>query len=256
LNVLCLDPLYMSLLAGASGVDPSNMYAMGPVFDTFARACLDLGCTPYVAHHFVKNREDKYKPPELEALAFSGANQFARQWMLIDRREKYDHNGIHRLFFVYGGSAGHDGLMHLDIDAGTVGDSLHDGRKWNVTASSPDEGREADEAGRMAVAKAKADAKVAEDNVKAEATLLNRCAKVKEAMRVLIGRNVPATAAKIREQSALNSENTKAALARCILDEQIEEYQATVQAGKATSYTAYQFVSTEGRRPGFSGQHD
>jgi hypothetical protein len=93
-----VDPLYMSLLAGNVQVDAKNMYEMGPILDTVARTCLDEGCTPIVAHHFVKKREDPYGPAVLEDLAFSGVGQFVRQWMLLARRERYDpETGVHKL---------------------------------------------------------------------------------------------------------------------------------------------------------------
>jgi len=91
-KVLFYDPLYLGLLAGsgAEGLSASNLYQMGPLLLTIARACLGVGCTPILIHHFKLGRKDHFAEPQLEDLAFSGVQEFARQWLLLGRRSHYD----------------------------------------------------------------------------------------------------------------------------------------------------------------------
>src|SRR5262249_3885297 len=140
-------------------VDPKSMFEMGPILAEVAELCRAENCTPIVAHHFVKRREDPYGPACLEDLAFSGVNQFVRQWMLLSRRERYDPlAGVHKFHFTYAGSAGHSGELFLDIDAGRTTEDLENGRKWAVSLYTPGEGL----AARDEQAKAARDAKQAE----------------------------------------------------------------------------------------------
>ena len=57
-------------------------------------------------------------------------NEWGRAWVLIGRREAYEHNGVHRLWLNAGGSAGHSSFLAVDIDEGT-----RDSRHWRVTLS-------------------------------------------------------------------------------------------------------------------------
>ncbi len=74
-----------------------------------------------------------YDPPELADAAWSGWAEWARQWLLLNRREKFDpdSNGEHKLWFAVGGSAGHSGLWGLDIEEGRR--DAPEGRYWDVS---------------------------------------------------------------------------------------------------------------------------
>src|SRR5205814_2376923 len=102
-------------------------------FLAISRACLDVGCTPILAHHAKKNAAVDGEPMGLEDLAYSGVAEFARQWVLLNPRQKYDpETGTHRLWMTFGGSMGHSGVFGLDVVEGVLGDDFG-GRKWDVT---------------------------------------------------------------------------------------------------------------------------
>ncbi len=69
---------------------------------------------------------------ELADIAWSGFAEFARQWLLLSRREPYiDGTGEHRLYLRSGGSAGHSALIHLDASEG-----IQPNRHWQIDAKS------------------------------------------------------------------------------------------------------------------------
>jgi len=137
LKVVIIDPLYLALLKGSTGLQASSLYDIGPLLADVAKACLDAGATPIIVHHFRKSstyggRESSYQPPELDDLAFSGIAEFARQWILLGRRRKFDPQmGDQHLWMSTGGSAGHSGVWGVDINEGRM-QSNFTGRRWNV----------------------------------------------------------------------------------------------------------------------------
>jgi replicative DNA helicase len=135
LEVAVIDPIYLCLLGGEGGrrVDPGNLFDMGPLLARITDACLAEGCTPLLAHHFKKNRDAPYDPPDLEDLSHAGIQEFARQWVLIGRRRRYESgSGRHELYLSVGGSAGHSSDWALDVDEGVLDDAFG-GRKWETT---------------------------------------------------------------------------------------------------------------------------
>ena len=144
-SVAAFDPLYLTLLSGSEGKSAASLFDMGPVLADLCAACLEAGATPLLAHHTPKNRHDprdRFEPLELQELAFAGVAEFARQWILVNRREKYVGEGIHRLWLGIGGSAGFGRTLGLDITEGTVDEHFH-GRVWDVTTMTAEQAREA-----------------------------------------------------------------------------------------------------------------
>jgi replicative DNA helicase len=146
-EVLFLDPLYLCVLGGlgAEGLQASNMYQMGPLFLNVSQTLLPLGCTPLLVHHFKMTRADPYGEPELDDLAFSGIQEFARQWVLLGRREKYEKgSGRHKLWLATGGTAaGHSGVWALDVNEGVAGKDFM-GRVWEVELAAAGQARQDD----------------------------------------------------------------------------------------------------------------
>jgi hypothetical protein len=148
-EVFIYDPLYLGLLAGQGGdgsAAASNIYAMGPLLLTVARTCLELGATPILCHHFKLTRKEPYSEPQLEDLAYSGVQEFARQWILVSRRSPFnpDHpEGLHELWLQAGGSVGHGVLRALDIREGKLLDDFS-GQIWDVKVSGASDARTAE----------------------------------------------------------------------------------------------------------------
>lgn len=138
IEVVIIDPLYLCLLSGQSEKkqrSAANLYDMGELLSLVSNACLEAGATPILIHHTKKSAEfdTKHKPLDLEDLAFAGVGEFARQWLLLNRREKFvPGTGRHYLHLTYGGSAGHSGQWGLDVDEGTI-DECFAGRTWKVS---------------------------------------------------------------------------------------------------------------------------
>src|SRR5262249_52195051 len=117
-------------------------FQMGPLFMGIAQTCLAVNCTPVLAHHFRLTRADPYGEPQLEDLAYAGVQEFARQWLLVSRRERYEvGTGSHKLWLSAGGSSGHSGLWALDIEEGVIDDDFR-GRSWDVQLTPATDARQ------------------------------------------------------------------------------------------------------------------
>jgi hypothetical protein len=129
-GIVVIDPLYLALMKGVQGKNAANLFDMGPLLSEITERCLEGGCTPILIHHANKRIEPS-RPMELDDLAFAGTQEFARQWILVNRRGRYKFAGRHELILNVGGSAGHSSLWDVTVDEGELNPDFT-GRKWDV----------------------------------------------------------------------------------------------------------------------------
>ncbi|WP_375314914.1 AAA family ATPase [Schlesneria sp. DSM 10557] len=130
LDVLIVDPAYLCLDIGD---EAGNLFKVGPKLMDLTEVMAETGCTIILIHHCKKSTNDPFAIPELENISWAGFQEWARQWILLNRRERYDpeQSGTHKLWLTVGGSAGHSGGWALDIDEGSRND--RGGRRWDVS---------------------------------------------------------------------------------------------------------------------------
>ncbi|HEV3142430.1 MAG TPA: AAA family ATPase [Gemmataceae bacterium] len=203
-QVVIIDPLYLSMLAGANGAKAENLFDTGPLLLNVALICESVGATPILLHHTTKPTAWKHEPLDLADLAFSGIAEFARQWLLINRREPFEPgSGIHRLWLAVGGSVGQSGLYALNVDEGKLNLDFS-GRSWQVTVSPAAAAREAEKEKK---ASEKSNAKRRQD-AEDEMTV------VRMIDRLNADGGEGATKTRIRASSGISRERTDKALER------------------------------------------
>src|SRR5262249_13408404 len=90
IEIMIVDPLYLTLLARTKDVRASDLYQMGGVSGDVADAITNAGATPVLAHHFKKTVGKDDTDLDLDDFSFVGAAEFARQSLLIGRRGSYN----------------------------------------------------------------------------------------------------------------------------------------------------------------------
>lgn len=173
LQAIIFDPAYLMLDLGD---DAGNLFKVGAQLKVLTRLQQRTGATPILAHHF-KRRENQYDPPELEHIAWAGFQEWARQWLLLGRREAYDPQqpGEHRLWLSAGGSAGHSCLWGVDVSEGVPSDP--GGRRWDVAVIPAAEAWTASAAAEDHAKEERKEAKVTAQTEKDAAKLLAIIAK-------------------------------------------------------------------------------
>jgi replicative DNA helicase len=222
IKVLIFDPLYLSLLSGVEGkgLQAANLFDIGPLLLSVTQACLDNGTMPLLVHHTRKTLTDPYAPLELQDLAFSGCAEFARQWLLVNRREKYEPgSGQHRLWVNVGGSAGQSALIAVDVDEGELQEDFS-GRTWAVSIADANVAREQAEEGRES-RKAEQQAK----KVRKDGTKILNALQVIDPDREGVAKN------RLRQVTALGGERLNVAIAALLEEEQIEVIEGTAKVG-------------------------
>lgn len=133
IDVVILDPLYLSISNPTTANAASNLYAMGSCLGQVTRLIQQTGVTFIILHHFRKSGQpDAHEPASLDELSQAGISEWMRQWILLQRRSKYQCDGHHELWMRCGGSAGHAGLWAVDINEGSVSPNDATPRFWRV----------------------------------------------------------------------------------------------------------------------------
>jgi hypothetical protein len=136
-DVVVIDPAYLSL--GLSSADASCQFTVGRILNqSLTHVSRETEATTVLVTHFRKDHRVGRNPPQINDMAGAGFSQWARQWVLLNRRSQFNPNqpGVHKLVMSYGGSFGHVGTKELDIDEGRIDD-----RDWNVSVRDASEGQ-------------------------------------------------------------------------------------------------------------------
>jgi hypothetical protein len=219
-EVLMVDPMYLCM----PGAEASNLHIQGQYLREINDICRQLTVTLILVHHNKRNTgRASHEPAELFDLAWAGYAEFARQWWLMARREKYEPGtGMHRLWLTVGGSAGHSALWAVDIYEGLQSDA--GGRVWKVTLTDAASAREAAQQQGQ-----EADAAQLEADREAICVALASLA------------DMTATLTAIRKASGLNSERLKPALESLVKDQRLVP--TTIRKGNNRNYDAYRLNS-------------
>jgi len=128
-ELLVVDPAYLAL--AAVGDAASNQFKMGSALGGLSRLCADTGASLLLNCHFVKSAPpgQQWAMPELTWLAYGAFCQWARGWLLVNRRAPYDPErpGHHELWLNVGGSDGQSRGLALDLCEGRG-----DGESWGL----------------------------------------------------------------------------------------------------------------------------
>lgn len=131
-EVVIIDPLYMCM----GGGDAGNIQAQGELLWGISDLCRKRNATLLVAHHVTKAAAKQRRPLTLEDLTQAGFDAWARQWILVSRREAFElGSGVHKLQLAVGNCSSHSMEWAVDIDEGTK-----DSPKWEVTIRTLAEG--------------------------------------------------------------------------------------------------------------------
>jgi hypothetical protein len=107
---------------------------MGQALRPIAEIGQKTKCLIGLVHHFGKwtaSNQD-FSPAELGELSQAGMAEWARQWLLLSRRSKYDHDGKHQLYLTAGGSLGQAYQLAIDVDEGPMDSNGYFRTKWEI----------------------------------------------------------------------------------------------------------------------------
>ena len=169
LRCLTIDPTYMAI----AGIKQNDLSSVAALLEPVSRIISDTGCAVLMVHHNRKVSEMRYGCPTLEEITGSGFAEWARFWLLLNRRREWDDTaGQHWLWFVTGGSAGFGSRKWLDVTEGKPTDA--GGRVWEVEVVAAGEGESREKAERERERKEQRDAKLLDDQ-KAIVEVLRKC---------------------------------------------------------------------------------
>lgn len=162
-----------------------------------ADACLSGGATPVFLHHAMEEAKRRGELPDAADPAYAGATAVAGQWLLVNRRARYDpeRQGRHRLWLVAGGPA-------AGFAAGVTASEGTDRGRWDVRVQGPEDARWDD---------AQADAAQAADRLSAKMRAATEVAVTRlQGELPRVGQSVPKAA--LSERTGLNGRLMNGAL--------------------------------------------
>ncbi len=224
IRVAILDPAYLCLLSGdTQGRQASNVFDMGSILQGLADVGQDIGCGIILAHHTRKNLTERFAVPDLDELAFAGFGEFARQWILLNRRKEYE-PGQHELWLSIGGSAGHSSCWSLTIEEG-IPDEEFRGRFWRTTVRPATE----------AIQQARDDREHQKENDR-HSRMLSDLERIADLLRKA---TEPMTQNEIKTRLGLNDTNFKPAFAEALNRDLLTT--TTKKSGNGRKYDAFKF---------------
>ncbi|GAB4146541.1 MAG: hypothetical protein Tsb009_19250 [Planctomycetaceae bacterium] len=227
IELLVVDPVYLAM-RGVQANDSGSMFRMGDMLEPLSKIGQDTGCTPLIVHHNKRAASNPHEPAELSDIAWAGFAEWAGQWILLSRREKYDadSDGEHRLWLTAGGRDGHSTTVAVDVTEGRLSDE--GGRRWQVDVESASEIRrqraEDDECEKEARRHAK------------QKLLIDKYSqKIIETLKA-----GPDTKTSIKAKSGLNGERGEMALERLINEGKIIRCEVKKGSGTYTGFSLNQ----------------
>jgi len=228
IKLFVLDPTYLAM-RGLRSDDAGSLFSMGRLLEPLARIGERTGCTPLIVHHNSRGatRANAGEPAELADIAWSGFAEWAGQWLLLSRRERYDPDsaGEHRLWLTAGGRDGHSTLVGVNVTEGRQDDP--GGRRWDVEIEQ--------------ASSARREAAEAEQDRREEEREARRQRQVEQDRQAVMAvmRTIPDgdTKTSIRDRAGLRGERFNPAFAALIADGAIES--CTVRKGNARQYEGY-----------------
>jgi hypothetical protein len=228
IGLMFLDPAYQ-MMRGMRSDDAGNLFAMAQFLDPLAKLGIQTGCTICIVHHNSRGatRANAGEPAELSDISWSGFAEWAGQWLLLSRRERFDpdSNGEHYLWLSAGGRDGHSNLVGVNVTEGRS--DQPGGMGWHIEVERASHVRQEAvtivQDQREAARRARLEKQLAEDRE----TILHVVRELADAE----------TKTGIRDRVGLRNERFNPAFAALLVDGKIVAKE--VQKGNKRSYEGY-----------------
>jgi hypothetical protein len=231
-EIVAIDPLYLCL---GADIDEKSIMKMGATLRSVGEMLVAKNIQPLIVHH-ANRKLERGQPMGLEHLAYVGLAEFARQWLLVSRREEYEHDGVHKLWLVVGGSAGFTGKYCVDVTEGAQGENFT-GRVWEpVVAQYADHKKTATAEKECRKIEEEAHRRRADEET------------VLKAVDTITEKGHAPTVSRIRDQNTLSDKRVKSALNRLCDDGILVAVRESVSIGNGASRDGNVY-----RRKGTSG---
>jgi len=239
IKVFAIDPTYLAM-RGLRSDAAGSLFEMASMLEPLARLGERTGCTPLIVHHNSRGatRANPGEPAELADIAWSGFAEWAGQWMLLSRRERYDpdSDGEHLLWMTAGGRDGHSTLVGVNVWEGRHDDPT--GRRWQVEVEQASRTR-------AAAVEAEQDRREQQKESRRRRQIEQDCAAVMEVMGKLPDGETKRT---IRDRAGLSGTRFTAALSALMDDGKVVGCE--ISKGNNQKYDGYKPTGTHRDAPG------